>query len=239
MQATEAVESSKVSLLRPNQVEDYKSEIKSAEEKLQSKHIQDKGEVAKQLRRLKAAFESQVPRPPETGEEEDSLVRRGKQLLDEILVGMPSQEEMRKAPPGAVDKHMKWEARNKAKIQEWKNIQLRLTAGSNEREAANLERFRPTGSTLNMDNAFIQGKQFFLPPYGASLGVTFSAEQIAFLKANGVEVGVMNNLQRQEVKDVLVSGGIGVAAEAGYPPVTKKNKGGRPKKKPAVEQQKA
>lgn len=228
MQPTEVVESPTRSLLRPNQVEDYKAEIKSAEEKLQSKHIQDKGEVSKQLRRLKAAFESQVPRAPETGEEEDNLVRRGKQLLDDILVGMPSQEEMRKAPPGAVDKHMKWEARNKAKIQEWKNIQLRLTAGSNEREAANLERFRPVSSSLSMDNAFIAGKQFFLPPYGAGLPVVFSQEQLAYLKSQGFEVGVMTNTQRSEVKDVLVSGGIGLANE-----VKPKNKGGR-KKKPYV-----
>lgn len=227
MQPTEAVESSTRSLLRPHQVEDYKSEIRSAEEKLQSKHIQDKAEVAKQLRRLKAAYESQVPRAPESGEEEDRLVKRGRKLLSEILEGMPSQEEMRKAPPGAVDKHMKWEKRNKAKIQEWKNIQLRLTAGSDEREAANLERYRPTSSTLNMDNAFIPGKQFFLPPFGAGLPVTFSAEQLSYLKSLGFEVGVMTNAQRAEVKEVLASGGIGVAEEVKVAP---KKKIGRPKK---------
>jgi hypothetical protein len=37
---------------------------------------------------------------------------------------MPSQEEMRKAPPGAVDKHMGWEKRNKPKIAEWKNLRF-------------------------------------------------------------------------------------------------------------------
>ena len=131
-------------LLRPHQVQEAKDEIKSAEEKLKSPHIEDKGEVAKQLRRMSKAFAEQAPQAPINGEEEGRMVARSKSLLSDILVGMPSQEEMRKAPPGAVDKHMKWEKANKLKILEWKNLQLRLTHGE-ESEAAVLERHRPSG----------------------------------------------------------------------------------------------
>ena len=196
-------------LLRPAQIEDAKSEISSAEAKLQSPHIEDKGEVVKQLRRLKKSFAEQVPVAPESGEEEGRMVARSRQLLSEILVGMPSQEEMRKAPPGAVDKHMKWEKRNKPKILEWKNLQLRLTHGQDS-EAANLERHRPVTSSLNMDNAYIPGKQFFMPPVNAGLPVAFSDEQLAYLKSQGFEVAVMDNAQRAQVKEVLVGGGIGL-----------------------------
>lgn len=202
-------------LLRPAQIEDTKSEIKALEAKLQSPHIEDKGEVAKQLRRVTASFETQRPKPPESGEEEGRMVARSRDLLNDILQGMPSQEEMRKAPPGAVDKHMKWEKTNKQKIAEWKNLQLRLTHGT-EPDAANLERHRPVGSSLNMDNAYIPGKTFFMPPEGAGIPVMFSNEQLAFLRTISPDladqVGLMSNDQRRQVKQVL-DGGIGLSAE--------------------------
>lgn len=199
-------------LLRPAQIEDTKSEIKALESKLQSPHIEDKGEVAKQLRRVTASFNAQVPKGPETADEEGRMEARSRDLLNDILSGMPSQEEMRKAPPGAVDKHMAWEKRNKRKILEWKNLQLRLTRGQ-EPDAANLERHRPTGSTLNMDNAYIPGKMFFMPPANAGLPVAFSEAQLAYLRSVSPEIadqiGLMSNEQRREVKQVL-DGGIGL-----------------------------
>ena len=120
---------------------------------------------------------------------------------------------MRKAPPGAVDKHMKWERRNKLKILEWKNLQLRLTHGE-ESEAAVLERHRPVGSSLSMDNAFIPGKMFFMPPANAGLPPAFSDDQLAYLRNISPEladqIGLMSNDQRRQVKDVI-DGGIGLA----------------------------
>jgi hypothetical protein len=192
-------------LLRPQQVEEMRSEVQAAEAKLSNPAIQDKGEARKQLIRTRASLESQTPKPPVDGAEEGRMVARSKSLLDDILAGMPSQEEMRKAPPGAVDKHMGWEKRNKPKIMEWKNLQLRLRPG--EREAANLERHRPVGSTLSMDNAFIQGKAIYIPEnVGAT--VTFNdaeLDQMKALKPGLAEsVFAMTNEQRQVVKDMLM-----------------------------------
>jgi hypothetical protein len=78
---------------------------------------------------------------------------------------MPSQEEMRKSPPGAIGKHMRWEKQNKKNLEEWKNLKLRLNHEDTDPDVANFERFRPTSSSsLNMDNAHIPGNQYFLPP---------------------------------------------------------------------------
>lgn len=191
-------------LLRPAQLEEMQNQVKIAEAKLSNPAILDKGEARKQLIRNRQTLESQTPRPPVDAAEEGKMVARSKQLLNEVLAGMPSQEEMRKAPPGAVDKHMGWEKRNKSKILEWKNLQLRLRPG--EREAANLERHRPVGSTLSMDNSYIQGQQFHIPEnVGAT--VTFSdgeLEQLRALKPGLAEtVGSMTNEQRAVVKDML------------------------------------
>ena len=201
------------SLLRPDQVNSAKDEIKALESKLQNKHIEDKAEVSRQLRRAKKDFETQLPQPPANGEEEDRMVKRAKQLLSEITVGMCSQEEMRKAPAGAVDKHRAWEARNKPKIMEWKHIMLRMTAGSGDRDAANLEKHRPRASSLNMDSAQIPGKQFYMPETTGP-AVTFSDAQIEALRAVDPDLAerlsTLSNPQRQVVKDI-VGDGIGLA----------------------------
>ena len=202
MEATTAFDTKP--LLRPQQVEEMKAEVASAEAKLSNPAILDKGEARKQLIRTRASLESQTPKPPVDAAEEGRMVTRSRQLLDQILAGMPSQEEMRKAPPGAVDKHMGWEKRNKPAILEWKNLQLRLRLG--EREAANLERHRPVSSTLSMDNAVVQGKNFYIPE-GVGATVTFSDAELDQLNAlkPGLRdtVGAMSNEQRQVVKDML------------------------------------
>jgi hypothetical protein len=192
-------------LLRPNQLAEMRDEVKSAEAKLSNPAIQDKGEARKQLIRTRATLESQTPRAPVDAAEEGRMVAREKQLRDEILAdGIPSQEEMRKAPPGAVDKHMGFEKRNKLKILEWKNLRLRLMPG--EQEAANLERYRPTTSSLSMDNAVIAGKNIYIPPNVGST-VTFNEGEMEQLRALKPEladtIGSMSNDGRAAVKEML------------------------------------
>lgn len=213
-------------LLRPDQVQSAREEIKSLEAKLNNPLIQDKGQVMKQLRQARDLTEMQTPKPPQDVEEEGRMVARSKELLGKILEGMPSQEEMRKAPPGAVEKHRSWEARNKPRIMEWKNLQLRLNAGTSDRDVANLEKYRPKGSSLNMDSALIPGKNFYMPET-TSPSVVFSEDQLSVLRQISPDladkVALMTNEQRQQVKDHIA----GIGLEAAPP---RKNKGGRPKK---------
>ena len=192
-------------LLRPRQLTEARNELKALEAKLTEKGIEDKAEALRQFRRVSKTVNEQTPQPPRDGEEEGRMVARSEQLLSEIIQGMPSQEEMRKSPPGAVDKHMGWEKRNKAKIQEWKNIRLRLTHGQ-ETEAANLERHRPTQSTLGMDNAVIPGRQYFMPDLNGPV-VTFNDAEIDIIRKNAPDVALrlptLSNEQRAEVKAVI------------------------------------
>lgn len=199
-------------LYRPDQADRVQSDIKSLEAKLSNKYIEDKAEVQRQLRKVRQDFQAQIPVAPTSPDEEGRMVRRSKELLSLIKEGMPSMEEMRKAPSGAVDKHLSWEKRNKTRIAEWKHIMLRLTAGTGDRDAANLERHRPTVSTLGMDSAQIQGKQFFMPDT-TSPSVVFSDEQIAILRAldPGLadRLSTMTNAHRAQVKEIV---GIGLEA---------------------------
>lgn len=200
-------------LLRNDQVEEMLGEKESLQRKLQSPYIEDKGTVAEQLRRLSNQLESQRPRPY-VGQELDAAVKREAELRSIWTQGMLSQEEMRKNPSGAVDRHLAWERRNMPLIEEWQNIKRRLHAGDDSRESASIEQHRPTTSTMNMDNVQIQGKQFFLPPYGAAMPVIFSDAQIAALKAIVPDLAdrlaSLSNVERAQVKETL-EGGIGLS----------------------------
>lgn len=193
-------------LLRPAALADALAEKASLEKKLVTKEIQDKGEVAKQLRRLDTTLRTQTP-VAFTGPELDAARRLEVELREQILQGMPSHEEMRKNPPGAVEKHIAWERRNKEKLLQWKNIQLRLNAGNDDGSVANFEKYRPRTSTLNMDSAQISGTSVFLPPPGAAMPVTFSQEMLDLLGSLDKELlgklALLSNEQRSEVKKVL------------------------------------
>lgn len=154
-------------LLRPAQMAEQQLEIKVAEAQLANPNIQDKGAVRSRISTLKRQFEQQAPRPVLDGKVKDALVKESQDLLDKILPGMLSQEEMRKNPAGSVDKHLRWERANKANIIKWKKNQLMLNAdGSNpgtwDRDAANLERFRPVGAQDRFrTDAQISGKMSY------------------------------------------------------------------------------
>lgn len=221
-------------LLRVDQVEEMEGEKEALQRKLASPHIEDKGTVAEQLRRLDRQLETQRPRAYEATEI-DGAVAREAYLRGQWLQGMLSQEEMRKCPPGAVDRHRQWEKRNKPLIAEWQNIQRRLNADNDDRESASIERFRTTANSMNLDNALIPGKQFFLPPANAALPVAFNAEQLALLEAlhPGLreKLAVLDNVQRASVKELVQQAQApSVASIAGHAGAKKKREMGQQQK---------
>lgn len=195
-------------LLRPNQIAEYERTRESLEKKLGNKYIQDKGAVRAQLKRLEKNLESQRPQEIKSPEK-DKVVKETKNLLQEILVGMPSHEEMRKCPPGAIDKHRMWEKRNKEKIRRWKNNQLRLHVGSDQVDIANIEVHRPTRSSLNMDNAFIPGSEYNLPE-NVGYCIPFKDEEIKLIRKRApadiwMKLPTMTAEQRSIVRQMFIT----------------------------------
>ena len=196
-------------LLRPAQVDEAQNHMKILNEQLTNPLVQDKANVARQLGNITRNYNAQVPKTPKAGSmEEARMVARSKYLLEQIIPVMNSQEEMRKCPPGSVDKFRKGENGPviKPMIAEWKNLQLRLHPG--DAEAANLERHRPKTSTLNMDNAVVTTKTYIMPTSTTGIGVTFTDEQLQLIKLLSPEtaekLATMPNDLRQQIKDVLI-----------------------------------
>lgn len=105
----------------------------------------DVEQAVSRARRLKKQLDTESPSLNLSGAAKDQLKKRSDALQEKILQGMPTHEEMRKNPAGMVDRHMKWEAGNKRRILEWKNIQKMLEPDSSDKDLSNFERFRPQG----------------------------------------------------------------------------------------------
>jgi hypothetical protein len=148
--------------LRPRQVVELESDKAVLERQLTDPQIEDKGRVRTSIRKVEHQLQSESP-PDLNPEQRAKAAKREKELREEMRHGMPSQEEMRRAPPGALGKHQAWEKRNKRKLSLWKNLVLSIHKGSQDPDLANFERFRPVSSTLSMAGAQIEGKQFYFP----------------------------------------------------------------------------
>jgi len=189
-------------LLSPLQTESLKEEYNQLEASLAapkwiSGQIQDKPMMFKKLSYIKKTMERDLPCKYE-GTTLDKAKAREKELIEQITQGMPTQEEMRRNPPRAVDKHRSWESRNKAKILEWKNIRKRLLASGaiddcpyDSVDISNIERYRQSGGAqqLSMDNAQIAGKQFYMNQIPST--VVFNDDELATLKGADPELAAM------------------------------------------------
>ena len=194
-------------LLRPQQVLDNQDEAKRIEYTLKQPNIQDPGLATRQLRNIRESLERFTPRPYDAASV-DEAARQEETLRAEIVDGMCTQEEMRRCPPGAVDKHRKWEAKNKAKILAWKHLVLRLNAGTDDRDVANIEKLRPKGGSMNMDNAVVPVQTTYqLPPAGAAPPTVFNEQEVQAVAGLDLELAgqlaLLDNDQRAKVKDII------------------------------------
>ena len=136
------------------QEQELQSDVTSLERQLQDPYIREKGKVRQMIGRVKSDLESQTP-PDLQGPKLDAAVKRAKELEGEIVVGMPSFEEMRRCPPGTLGQHSSWEMANKQKIILWKNLMRTIHHGDSNPDLANVERLRPRVNQRNLDGAVV------------------------------------------------------------------------------------
>ena len=194
-------------LLRPEQIRDTQDEANRLENMLGDPRavLEDPKMAAKQLHNMKKILHEETPQAYSECEIDTASKREKDLRVMMVEDGMPTQAEMRKCPPGAVEKLRGWEARNKIRLQEWKYIRQRMHAGSTNPDIANFEKYRPAGgaSELSMDNAVIEGKRYMLPPADADPVVVMSEEEHDVLKELDPEVAEMmvmaTNTQRGQI----------------------------------------
>lgn len=133
--------------LKPSQRAAIQEDLVAKEDQLTNPsiapYIQNKSALQREVRQMKKVLDEQAPHPYETSAEKDAAAKRSRELLEEIKVGMPSKQEMRRNRDGSVHKHMKWEKANKSKILEMRELDKRLNWDSDDPDLTSYEKHRP------------------------------------------------------------------------------------------------
>jgi hypothetical protein len=136
-------------LLKPEQIQDLHEEKSQIDAALAPTNpFRSKISKPQLMHQRKKSIDKQLDdyaATPLEGFEKDKLNNLEKELRAAWTTGMPTEEEMRKNPPGMVDRHRKWEKLNKKIIGQWKNVRRQLEPDSDDKDLANIERYRPSG----------------------------------------------------------------------------------------------
>ena len=106
----------------------------------------DRGLAKKNMRKAEQMLAEQAPDPNPSAETKDYLRTREREMAATLREGMPTQFEMRSNPPGAVAKHMAWEAGKKKLLLRWKNAKRRLEPDNSDPDLSSTEMLRDPGA---------------------------------------------------------------------------------------------
>lgn len=204
-------------LLKQSQIEDMAQEEKRIAETINApphlrNAIQDRGQLMSTLKKLRTSLERDSPRKFE-GQELDKAVKREKELREAMVADMCTQAEMRRNPPGAVDKLLMFEQKHKKNHAEWQNLRRRLYVSGvladnvSERSLSNLELYRPAGGSgeLPMDGAQIPQAKTFHGLGGRS--AMLSEDQLTVLRVLAPDIynqlALLTADQRDDLKAAL------------------------------------
>ena len=156
-----------VNYMRWEQREEHRHDIEEVETVLNDparrKDIQQPGKLRQQTDLRKRNLAAQTP-PLLTPAQRDKIARIERVARETFTEAMPTQEQMRHAPPGALDHHQAWEAQHKRAILLWKRCQMLLHPTSQARDLANIERFRPSQATRSLMTDALINRPFALSP---------------------------------------------------------------------------
>ncbi len=177
--------------LRPEQVDELRSESATLQAKLTDPRGTDGADrslLSRRKRSTDAMLKTQTP-PETTGTQRDVLARRARELEEKFVPGMLSAEVMRKNPTGSVDRNLHWHGKHSLEVSEWKNIQRILHRGSDDKNAANIERLRPhrRPTDPSMHDAQIPGAAYSFPSeqFQANYDATFGEAEPEPVTAEG------------------------------------------------------
>lgn len=154
-------------LLRPHQMVQHEEDIRQCEADLANAGVKMKGIVRQRKKALEKQYLEQAPQPITDGALRDKMAKRINALEEQIKVGLPTAEEMRKATNITVEQHRKWERLNKPKIKEWRNLLRQLNTDTSDpdthdRSLGDIERLRPMSAQDRLrTDGFITGKMSY------------------------------------------------------------------------------
>ena len=134
----------------------------------------------------------------------DALIRREHELAVNIQQGMPTAEQMRRNPTGAVGANTRWHKAHVKEVLEWKNLRVVNNPDSDDKDLANVDILRssqmvPDGSSTFMPSAQIPGLFAMTPlakanwPLGEPTVTTATSHLSPPIAADGADVNMEPN----------------------------------------------
>lgn len=158
-----------VNYMRHAQRASESSEIEAMDRKLtdpvERRFLQNPGKMKQQNDRRKANLQAQSPPTDLRPSQREKLAKLEVVTRAFVAENMPTAEQMRHNPPGAVDHHIAWDRYTKRALLAWKAARILLNPTSDARDLANFERYRPSNAATR--NLFTDGQipgQFALSP---------------------------------------------------------------------------
>jgi hypothetical protein len=145
----------------------HQQDMQHCAEDLKNAEVKNKGVVRQRMKRVEESYHAQAPKPITDPIVRDKVAKRINQLEEQIKVGLPTAEEMRKATSATVEQHRKWERLNKPAINEWRNLLRQLNTdtsdpSTHDRSIGDIERLRPLSAQDRLrTDGFITGKMSY------------------------------------------------------------------------------
>lgn len=117
---------------------------------VERKFLQNPGRLKQQNDRRKQNLLAQSPPTDLRPSQRDKLGRLEALTRDFVAENMPTAEQMRHNPPGAVDHHRAWDKATKPALLTWKRVRVLRHPDSDELDLCNFERYRPAVATRNL-----------------------------------------------------------------------------------------
>ena len=155
-----------------------------------------KEELYTRRENLEASLEATRP-PKLDGKTTNALVNRLSEVETQIKTGMLSEEEMWRNPPGSVDRHRKWDSKNKDAVLERRNILIALEPDSDDIERTSVEILRPQLATRGAPATFMVDAQ--LPGHFAQTPQSKANFEKVFPDSPTIDTP-LKQLERQEIE---------------------------------------
>lgn len=136
------------------------AEVEATERKLtdpvERRFLQNPGKLKQQNDRRKQNLLAQSPPTDLKPSQRDKMRKLETVTRDFVAENMPTAEQMRHNPPGAVDHHIAWNRHAKRALLTWKSVRILLNSDSDALDLANFEVYRPANAATR--NLFSDGQ---------------------------------------------------------------------------------
>lgn len=179
---------------RANETAEVEALDRKLTDPVERRFLQNPGKLMQQNELRKKNLLAQSPPTDLRPSQREKLAKLERATRDVVAENMPTAEQMRHNPPGAVDHHMAWDRHTKPALLTWKSVRVLLNPHSDALDLCNFERYRPrNAATRELFTDGQIGGQFALSPQAKQNfdRIDFSSPEVAAGIQDAIDRGLI------------------------------------------------